>query len=207
MANFDPSDFDLDIYAVEVTGLGRGRGFKETEQYSILNPDDEKIILIKNRILTLAKLLMDNDCLDIDEVLSTLSVEAADPEKTRKLEKEVEDLETSLEENMEALPRMVESIEETLNTESYTWRWETAIEDSPLEALKEHVNALIDEYESIVNSEEIIGIITNIEEALVDEYEWNFSADDEPGEALKERANTLIAEYEALAAESEEEND
>jgi len=34
---FDPSDFDEDIYAVDVTGLGRGKGFSASEPYSILN--------------------------------------------------------------------------------------------------------------------------------------------------------------------------
>lgn len=33
---FDPSTFEDDIYAVEVTGLGRGRGFQVTGQYSVL---------------------------------------------------------------------------------------------------------------------------------------------------------------------------
>ena len=33
---FDPSDFDQDIYAVDVTGLGRGKGFSASEPYSIL---------------------------------------------------------------------------------------------------------------------------------------------------------------------------
>ncbi|MFC1804166.1 hypothetical protein ACFL0D_09430 [Thermoproteota archaeon] len=33
---FDPSMFTNDIYAVEVSGLGRGMGFQVTSQYSIL---------------------------------------------------------------------------------------------------------------------------------------------------------------------------
>ena len=38
---FDPSDFDQDIYGVDVSGLGRGRGFSASEPYSIL--DDKRI--------------------------------------------------------------------------------------------------------------------------------------------------------------------
>jgi hypothetical protein len=34
---FDPSNFEDDIYAVDVTGLGRGYGFAVTEKYSILD--------------------------------------------------------------------------------------------------------------------------------------------------------------------------
>jgi hypothetical protein len=34
---FDPSDFENDIYGVEVSGLGRGRGFRVTSSYSLLN--------------------------------------------------------------------------------------------------------------------------------------------------------------------------
>ena len=44
---FDPSNFDDDIYGVEVTGLGRGRGFAITGTYTI---EDPKILgLIKDR--------------------------------------------------------------------------------------------------------------------------------------------------------------
>lgn len=39
---FDPSNFADDIYAVEVTGLGRGRGFAASEPFSVL--DDPEII-------------------------------------------------------------------------------------------------------------------------------------------------------------------
>ena len=39
---FDPSKFARDIYAVEVTGLGRGRGFAVSEPFSVL--DDPEII-------------------------------------------------------------------------------------------------------------------------------------------------------------------
>jgi len=39
LRNFDPSGFDSDIYAVNVVGLGRGRGFAVSESFSILgNP-------------------------------------------------------------------------------------------------------------------------------------------------------------------------
>lgn len=38
---FDPSDFEDDIYGVEVTGLGRGRGFAVTARFSVL--DDPRI--------------------------------------------------------------------------------------------------------------------------------------------------------------------
>ena len=47
-AVFDPSNFEDDVIAVEVSGLGRGRGFQVTDRYSIL--DEPTIIgLISDR--------------------------------------------------------------------------------------------------------------------------------------------------------------
>ncbi len=53
---FDPSDFDEDIYGVDVTGLGRGKGFSASEPYSIL--DDKRITgLIAHRCHRILKMI------------------------------------------------------------------------------------------------------------------------------------------------------
>ena len=62
LKGFDPSGYDLDITAVEVAGLGRGRGFKKVSSSSILGPGDSTVELIKNRILDLTKMLFDSKC-------------------------------------------------------------------------------------------------------------------------------------------------
>ena len=68
---FDPSDYDLNIYVYEVHGLGRGRGFSSGPRRSILG-DDEITPLIKNRVIDLVQMLIDNNCLTVQELLSEL---------------------------------------------------------------------------------------------------------------------------------------
>ena len=76
--NFSVAE-EADIIAVEVRGLGRGKGVQVINRYSILAPNDPVVLQIKDRILVLVKVLADNGCLDVDEVLSTLNIQA-DPE-------------------------------------------------------------------------------------------------------------------------------
>lgn len=77
---FDPSGFDYDIYAVEVKGLGRGRGVEVVKRYSILDPDDEDVILIKNRLLVLLKLLEENRIVSKEEITDYLDRETEEDE-------------------------------------------------------------------------------------------------------------------------------
>ena len=73
---FSPYDFsptgDLDICAVETKGLGRGRGTKVMDKYSILDPENEVIKKIGNRVLELLDILLDKGCLDPDFVYEIL---------------------------------------------------------------------------------------------------------------------------------------
>ena len=66
---FSPYDFspcgDQDIYAIEVKGLGRGKGVKVVNKYSILDPRNEAVKNIGNRLLDL---LLENGCLDPNDV-------------------------------------------------------------------------------------------------------------------------------------------
>ena len=48
LAKYDPSGYDDDVYGVEVTGLGRGRGFAVSERYSLLS-DEAVMDVIKAR--------------------------------------------------------------------------------------------------------------------------------------------------------------
>ena len=52
---FDPSEFDADVFAVKYRGLGRGKGFEKSDEYSILLSGDPIIELIKERILGISK--------------------------------------------------------------------------------------------------------------------------------------------------------
>jgi len=60
--HFETTGFANDVFAVEVTGLGRGKGVKVTGTYSILQPGDATIELIKDRILEISKILLDSNC-------------------------------------------------------------------------------------------------------------------------------------------------
>ena len=64
---FDPSDYALDIYVYDVRGLGRGRGFDRGPQRSILG-DDEITPIIKDRVLDIVQMLIDNSCLTSEEL-------------------------------------------------------------------------------------------------------------------------------------------
>jgi hypothetical protein len=66
ISNFDPSNFDDDIYAATFTGLGRGRGFAITSKYSVL--DDSVITgLIADRCHRILGLISGESSLPVEE--------------------------------------------------------------------------------------------------------------------------------------------
>ena len=81
---FSPTE-DQDIYAVEVKGLGRGKGFKIVDKYSIFDPENESVQNIGNRLLELLELFLDKGCLEPDDVYAIL------PEDEEDLQDEVID--------------------------------------------------------------------------------------------------------------------
>jgi chromosome segregation ATPase len=198
---FDPSGFDNDIYAVEVHGLGRGRGVEVSERYSILQPGDETVELIKDRILNLSRLLLESDCLKPEEALSRLKIKLGDPQRVRMLRDEIEALEVNLEESREenaGLRRRLHRLlmeKESLAAELEEWErhYQKAFSES-LEGRKE----LSKVYETIT------GLVQDMDEALGEWYEPEEDEEEDPLEALKERVKDLIEEYETLAAEAEE---
>ena len=237
LTHFDPSKFDLDIYGVNVTGLGRGKGVKVTGTYSILHPGDTTIELIKDRILELSKVLIENRCLKPEEVLSNLKITAINPREVQRLKGEVdalkvelqeaskeknrlrlenENLESRVNENKKTI-RILENEVATLETEfeaskeqlrraeSERNRWKTEAEtlEVKIEELEEAEEEETEEYDR----SEIINMTERIEEVLATgggEREWGIDKEENTEEALKERVNALINEYEALEAETEQ---
>jgi hypothetical protein len=128
--HFDPSEFEDDIYVVEVRGLGRGRGVEVSERYSILKPGDETVELIKDRILDLARLLLENGCLRPEEALSELGIETGE----------------ELSQIYETITGLVRAIDEALGEEYEPKEDE---EEHPLKALKERIKYLIEEHEAL----------------------------------------------------------
>jgi len=57
LAKYDPTDFDLDVMAIQKRGLGRGRGFEVVDKYSLMGTDDPAFVLLKQRVSALYILL------------------------------------------------------------------------------------------------------------------------------------------------------
>jgi hypothetical protein len=112
---FDPSDFEDDIYAVYVTGLGRGRGFSASEPFSIL--DDKRITgLIADRCHRILNMIEKGSRLpkgELDALRTTLEswtqyARNLEKEQTR-LNKRIADLE-----NQDADDELEEYVDELL---------------------------------------------------------------------------------------------
>ena len=73
LRNYDPSTFDDDIYARDVRGLGRGRGFAVIGQHSILD-DREVTRLIGTRAVKIVALLLRHRVLSRNEILACLEI-------------------------------------------------------------------------------------------------------------------------------------
>ena len=91
---YDPTEFDLDITAIQKVGLGRGKGFKVIDTFSILAKGDPTVEMIKDRILLLSKALLDNDCLSRRDVLSALQIRVVPPRVLKARNQVIEDLTT-----------------------------------------------------------------------------------------------------------------
>jgi hypothetical protein len=95
---FDPSEFEDDIYAVEVSGLGRGRGFQVTDRYSVL--DDPAITgLIADRCHRILHLIDEEDYLPPEEYRALRATLDSWVKYARRLEAENENLKEELEED------------------------------------------------------------------------------------------------------------
>ncbi len=118
---FDPSDFDQDIYAVDVTGLGRGRGFSASEPYRIL--DDTRITgLIADRCHRILDMIERESRLpkgELDALRATLESwirYAGNLEKEQtSLKKRIADFENL--DNVEELEEYVNGLLEKINEE------------------------------------------------------------------------------------------
>ncbi len=68
--HYDPTNFDNDILIIVLRGLGKGRGFEETERFSLLDGSDPYLLnLISNRVAVVYDMLYE-DVEDDDDVES-----------------------------------------------------------------------------------------------------------------------------------------
>ena len=72
---YDPSNFEDDILIVRYRGLGRGKGFKIVEKYSLLDGRDPELLnLISDRVAILYDMLYEDvdDDEEVDEDINDL---------------------------------------------------------------------------------------------------------------------------------------
>ena len=220
LAYFDPSRFDPDIYVVNVTGLGRGRGVKVTGRYSILHPGNITVELVKDRILNLAKVLVDHDCLKPQEVLSSLNIKTTDPKEILSLKYKIQSLEIELKEagkernQLHSKSESLTTVIDRYRTEFHKLKGEIEVLEANLEEVRKERNMWKNETETLeaqieeleekeFDYTEIYDMINIVESVLSEDFVWEVDEEQYPIEALKERLTDLINEYESLEAESE----
>ncbi len=106
--NFSVSK-DVDVVAVEVRGLGRGKGVKVEETYSVLDPDNENVRIIGERLLELLEVFLENKCLDPYDVYKVLPKDYRD-EVIDEYIGEVDDLQTRLAQCQELVEELSEEV-------------------------------------------------------------------------------------------------
>src|SRR2546422_1464625 len=94
LRTFSPERFDDDIFAQTVQGLGRGRGFRVSARFSILNKPEYGTIRkkIADRSLSLMKLLVEMGTISEDEILSRLGIGEEQGAANAWVEEEIDDL-------------------------------------------------------------------------------------------------------------------
>jgi septal ring factor EnvC (AmiA/AmiB activator) len=140
LSSFDPSEYEKDIVVVEMTSLGRGRGFKVVREFSALG-DQALMEVIAKRLRVLLNLI---------EGYKVSSSEA----ETQRLLDEIEELQddnSTLRLELRKTRDVIEDLdEERLSTEDY-------------ERILQQIN------ESLCNFEDIEDLDTAVE-TLVNEY-------------------------------------
>ncbi len=142
--NYDPSEFEMDICARDVVGLGRGRGFATTNEYSLLS-NPEALAPMKDRILDLVELMHKNDIIGDEEFQERFG--APLPEVID----DTDDIDTSDEDAGGLNPKitsLVARVSDALDTDL------SDDGDTPIDRLESGVDKLIDDYNAFVAMEE-----------------------------------------------------
>jgi hypothetical protein len=106
--NFSVSK-DVDVVAVEVRGLGRGKGVKVEETYSILEHDNVNVRIIGVRLLELLEVFLENNCLNPYDVYKVLPEDYRD-EVINEYIGEVDELQTRLAQCQELVEELSEEV-------------------------------------------------------------------------------------------------
>jgi hypothetical protein len=149
---FKPQLLDLDIYAQDVKGLGRGRGFKVVGRGSAL---DKPSVTepIKGRLLDLSLMLYREGLLSKEELVKRFDLIL--PKDYQALEEERDVLQADLEEAEEGfsgkLNDLTDLIADALGEDREDWEAEIEGEgkDRAYATLRYALERLIDEYQAI----------------------------------------------------------
>ena len=76
LSKFDPSALDLDLRLVQFRGLGRGRGFEVSNEFSVLG-DEEYSPMVAERVLSLCGMFLDNGVMSRGALIDRLGLRDA----------------------------------------------------------------------------------------------------------------------------------
>jgi hypothetical protein len=88
MSTFHPETLDLDLYACNFKGAGRHFGFHKGDEHSVLG-DEIYSKPVSRRVLSLTKMFLDNNILDIGEIMQTLSIDKEPEEIVNQINEQV----------------------------------------------------------------------------------------------------------------------
>lgn len=229
LSTLNPSILDLDLKLVSFQGLGRGKGFKVSEKWSILG-DDDVTPVISERIVNLCKMLVNEGVIKKDRIAGELGIRASEGPTVKKLENELSKVKGFMEklkielaaaqrgysiENNRA-NRLLDLIRDNVRKTdefSYEEEWEYGV-DTPLKALPERIQQIMQTYnetlreldEAEAKLENLNDTISEVVSDIEDTTEYTFDEDDyDTYEALlKDAVNLLIEELESVQAGKEE---
>jgi len=75
LSSFDPCSLDLDLRLVSFRGLGRGKGFEVSDEYSVLG-DDVYSPQVAERALDLCRMFLDNRVIDSEQTMRKLGLDS-----------------------------------------------------------------------------------------------------------------------------------
>ncbi len=143
-----PDEFDTDIYAQEIEGLDKGKGFRTTGRGSIIHSSEVKNIIVP-RLIVLLKLVIEEGVVSPDEVRAKLGL----PDVEEAVEVE-EDETTALQEEREAADQAVDEvvaqIAEAMGEDPGSYEpGDYGEDDEKIVQLKYWVTRLIDDYTGV----------------------------------------------------------
>lgn len=145
LKHLHPIEFDDDIYAQDIQGLGKGKGFRTTGRISILHGSEVKDRIVP-RLIVLLKLAIDEDVVSADEVRRRLGLRDAE-EAVEAEEDETTALQEERETADQAIDEIIGQIAEALGEDPGSYEpGNDDGEDEKIAQLRYWVTRLIDDY-------------------------------------------------------------